>query len=225
MSEAPPSRPRWLRRLPWVLPILLILAVVANWSDISKIVRGERSLRSIIYGRDDRLSLNLAGWRMPSDTGAADARVTVEVFLIAGDPCHLDSACLGHSLGTLDPKRLRVKFVDSVPGSTGSERSQKLKLGCDQGVAINGKTKFTLPDPAKPGKQKTVLTSHNGGGLDTPALYALLDRALKDAYKGKGLGMTQEDFAARLQEASKQFAAQAEAEAKARAEAEKAKQR
>lgn len=223
MSEATRSRARWLRRLPWALPILLVLAVATNWSDISKIVRGERSLRSIIYGRDDRLSLSVAGWPMPSDTGAADAKVTVEVFLIAGDPCHIDSACLGHSLGPLDPQRLRVKFVDNVPGSAGSERSQKLKLGCDQGLAINGKTKFTLPDPAKPGKQKTVLTSHNGGGLDTANLYQLLDRALKDAYQGKGLGMTQEEFAARLQEASKQFAAQAEAEAKARAEAEKGK--
>ncbi|MBU0608773.1 MAG: hypothetical protein KKI08_12875 [Armatimonadetes bacterium] len=223
MTEAKQPRPRWLRRLPWVLPILLVLAVAANWSDISKIVRGERSFRSIIYGRNEDLSSSISGWTMPSDTGAADAKVTIEIFLIAGDSCHIDSACLGHSLGTLDPKRMRIKFVNSVPGSAGSERSQQLKLGCDQGLAINGKTKFTLPDPAKPGKQKTVLTSHNGGGLDTPALYALLDRALKDAYKGKGLGMTQEEFAARLQEASEQFVAQAEADAKARAEAEKAK--
>jgi hypothetical protein len=225
MSDQKRPRPRWMRRLLLALPILLVLAVAANWSDLAKIARGQRSLRSIIYGRDTTVGPSLTGWKMPRDTGAQDARVTIEIFVIAGDPCHIDTAYLGQSLGTLDPQRLRVKFVDSVPGSTGAQRHEKLKLGCDQGLAIDGKTKFSVPDPAHPGKQKTVLTSHNGGGADTANLYVVLDRQLKAAYKGKGLGMTAAEFSTRLQEAGKQFAAQAEAEAEARLEAEKARKR
>ncbi len=216
MAEAP--RPRLTRRLLWVLPLLLLAAAAANWPSLTKVVRGERSLRSILYGREENPRTPLNGWRMPADTGAAGARVTVELFLIPGDPCHIDTAVLGQSLGTLDPARVRVRFVDNSPGKPGAARSEQLRLGCDQGLAINGKTKFRVPDPTSPGQEKTVFTSHNGAGMDVAVLYVVLDRTLKAAYGGRGLGMTYQEFSTRQQQAAQVLMAAAEAEAKARAE-------
>jgi len=225
MATAQPSRPARHRRLLLILPVLLIVAVVANWSDVLKVASGERSLRSIVYGRPDKEGFEISGWEMPKDTGSPDAKVVVEIFCIPGDPCHIATAFLGRALGSLDRERIRVKFCASRPGQPGPHRQDDLKLGCDQGLAINGKTKFSVPDPAKPGRQKVVFTSHKGGGMEPAILYVALDRELKAVYKGKGLGMTEAQFAAQLDAANKRFALLEEAKAKARQEEEQAKKR
>lgn len=223
MTEAQPSRAKRSTRLLLALPLLVVLAVAVNWSSLVMVAQGKRSLRSVLYGRMEGHPSGDTGWKMPKDTGSAEARVLIEVFCIAGDPCHIGTAYLGRGLGVLDPKRIRVKFSSSMPGAPGSERQQKLKLGCDQGLAINGKTQFKVPDPANPAKPKVVMMSHSGGGMDGANLFVVLDQALKQAYKGKGLGMTAAEFQARLDEIQKQHRAADDAAAKARQEAEKSK--
>jgi hypothetical protein len=62
---------------------------------------------------------------------------------------------------------------------------------------------FQIPAPEK-GKdaKRTVFLAHNhfsGGASPQDVLHPVLDQELKKAYKGKGLGMTPEEFATRLQ--------------------------
>ena len=79
------------------------------------------------------------------------------------------------------------------------QRREKVKLGCDQGVAIDGKTEFKIPDPANPGKTKTIFTAHKHSGAAV-SLYPILDQELKTAYHGKGLAMPQAQFDQKLQD-------------------------
>jgi len=223
MSEPKPSSSGRQKRLLLALPVLLVVAAAANWSSIAKIASGEKSLRSVIYGFTEGHNTDVAGWKLPSNMGDGKARVTVEVFVMPGDPCHFDTVALGQALGTLDPQRIRVKFSGAMPGSADATRRDKLKLGCDQGLAINGKTEFAVPDPARPGKKKTLFLTPKGQGLSLDNLYVVLGRELATAYQGKGLAMTGEGFALQVQNEMTQRREAAIAEAKARQEAEQAK--
>jgi hypothetical protein len=184
------------------LPVLLVLAVVVNLGSIKKIASGEKSLKGVIYGFGGGKGDGLMGWKLPPDTGAKDAKLTIEVFLHAGDPCHMPSAYLGMALGTVDPKRIRVTFVNAQAGAQAVARREQVKLGCEQGLAVNGKTEFQIPDPARgKGKKRTVFLAHqhDAGPMDPASgIGAVLDQELKAVYKGKGLGMTQDEFSAKL---------------------------
>lgn len=221
MAEGKRGTPRRQLRLLLALPVLLAVAVAANWTNVNKLVHGKTTLRNVLLGFAEGSGVNLVGWTKPADTGDPKAKVTIEVFMLVGDACHIDSAYMGQALGTVDPKRVRVKFVDTHPGTAGAERRDKIKLGCEQGLAINGKTEFKLPDPEHPGKQKTVFLTHDGAG--NASLYVLLNRELKAAYKGKGLTQTKAEFDAHMQAEMKRSATLMEAEAKVRQEEEKKK--
>jgi hypothetical protein len=185
--------------LVWLLPALLVVAVVVNGEELSRIVRGEKSWKSVIYGRVEDPNAVPPGWKMPANSGPQTAKVKVEVFLHAGDPCHLDSALVGVALGALEPQRLRVEFLGSA-SAEGAKRFEKMKLGCEQGLAINGKTKFKLVDTADPSKKvRTIYTTHEGLGAVPNALYRLLDGELKTQYKGQGLKLSASEFDAFLQ--------------------------
>lgn len=191
------------RLLLMALPALLVVAVVVNLGSIKQVASGERSLRSIIYGISMGKGEGLMGWQVPRNTGSEQAKVTIEVFLAGGESCHVQTALLGSALGKIDPERIRVKFVDAKSGQAAIKRREEVRLGCDQGLAVNGKTEFEIPAPEK-GKdaKRTVFLAHNhfsGGANPQEVLHPVLDQELRKAYKGKGLGMTPEEFATRLQ--------------------------
>lgn len=222
----PVARRSSSKKLLLALPVLLVVAVLVNLGSLTEIVKGKRNLKSILYGTSpDSDTAMLAGWKTPPDSGAKDAKVVVEVFLIGGESCHVDTAFMGQALGAIDPQRIRVKFVDAANSKAAAERREKVKLGCDQGVAVNGKTEFKIPDPANPGKKKTVFTAHQHGGAGGPgvSLYVILNQELKTVYHGKSLAMTQEQFDQKIKDEATRLRDAALAEAKAKKELEKGK--
>ncbi|NSW56662.1 MAG: hypothetical protein HPY44_11645 [Armatimonadetes bacterium] len=232
-------------RLLLLIPLLLVVAVAVNWPDISAIARGEKTLKGVIMGRTTNASAAMEGWKLPEDMGAEDAKVTVEIFLHQGDACHVDFLYLGQSLGTVEPERLRVDFVDTG-SEAGRKRFSELSVGCEQGMAINGKTKFKLP-PRKPkpgaatdagqaatqtnmrgsapteqepGKERTLYLTLDGG-WDMADLHHMLNGELEAAYDGKGLKMTPEEFETHVTAKREEFRTKLEEEMKARKEAAK----
>lgn len=207
------------KKLLLLLPLLLVVALLVNLGSIMEVARGERSLRSIVYGlTKPSEDAALQGWKVPPDSGNPKARVTIEVFLRGGDPCHTDTLFLGQALATVDPQRLRVKYVDSNLGQVATDRREKLKLGCDQGVAVGGKTEFKIPDPTAPGGKRTVFTAHqkNRQEMATGSLQPILDQELRAVYKGKGLSLTREQFDAKIAAEAKRLREVALMEAKAK---------
>jgi hypothetical protein len=189
------ARKQRRRLLLLLVPVLLAVAVLANWTDIQKIMKGEKSARSILYGVSGKAKGGTGGWKLPPNSGAPNARVKIEVFVTEGDSCQSGTAFLGRALGTVDPKRVKVEFVNGLTGAKAAARREAVKLGCEQGLAINGKTEFKIPSAQPGGKPETVfLTQHATGGMSLPKLYAMVNQEVKAAYHGKGLAMTAAEF-------------------------------
>ena len=183
------------RRLLWALPILLFLAVVVNLDSIGKIARGEKSPKSIVMGMTAAHEGGFGGWKVPPNSGAKTAKVTVEVFVNESDSCHTQTFLLGQALSTVDPKRIRVVWVNTRSGPKAIARREQVKLGCEQGIAVDGQTKFKVPGPTSPTKQtKTVYLTQHNQGMSQTILRDILDQALKAKYKGKGMAMSGPEF-------------------------------
>lgn len=220
MTENASPKKSKLKLLLMVLPILLLVAIIANWQDIRAVALGERTLKGIIYGMTRSPEYEIEDWEVPGPIGAEDAKVVIEVFLFGGDPCHVDSLFLGQALGTIDPERIRVVWQDTATAEA-RERFAEVRLGCEQGLAVNGKTKFTVPvtDPESTRKEKTIYMTYDGGWTKAD-LWVILDHELKQAYDGEGLPMSAEELTEELPAAIKRFTEQAIEEAKAKAKEE-----
>lgn len=218
--EQGPSGKSNLGRLLALAGVLLVVAVLVNLSTILQIARGERSFKSVIYGRADKSASEFGVVPVPQDMGSKEAKVTIEVFLRGGDSCHAPTVFLGQSLGEIDPERIRIDFQNTVEPEA-RKRWQEAKLGCDQGIAVNGKTKYTVPssDPKAGRKEKVVyLAGGHEQKWSMDELWYILDKELKLAYDGKGMKMEAAEFARRVEEAQKKIMENARAAAKARKE-------
>jgi len=206
MDAAPSRKPGSpLRKAAILLPVLIIVAVAVNWSSVVGVAKGEKTLKGVLYGMANEGSIEFIGWKLPDDAGAEDAKVLVEIFVTAGDPCHIDSAFLGYGLGKVDPKRIRIEFRDtSIPSVR--TRFNELKIGCEQGMAVNGKTKFkvTRDDPETGQKEETHYLTRDAGYNFTD-FYAILDGELQEVYDGEGIGMSFEEFDNRIKAGSKYY--------------------
>lgn len=192
-----PAQPRRsnLKRLLLLVVVLLIVAVAVNFGTIMQVARGERTLKGVIYGMAHGGEEELANFQVPPDMGAEDALVTVEVFLRGGDPCHVPTVLLGEALGGIDPERIRIAFRDTGT-QEGLDRFTEIRLGCDQGFAVNGETKFEVVGTDESGEERErtlYLTFDGGWGM--PDLHAIFDDALKEAYEGAGMKMGVDEFA------------------------------
>ena len=196
--------------------VLFIVAVAVNFGTIMEIARGERTLKGVVYGMTQVGDEELADFQVPPDMGAEDALVTIEVFLRGGDPCHVPTVLLGEALGGIDPERIRIDFQDtSTPKAL--QRFTEVKLGCDQGLAVNGETKFTVPGTDESGKEKErTLYLTGDGGWGMPDLHAILDTVLKESYEGVGMRMGAEEFAEALRAGRERALERHKEEAKAR---------
>lgn len=220
MSEPGPANKKTsTRRLLLAIPLLLVVAVAVNFKDVSALARGEKSLKGIIYGLGGDGEPALTGWKMPAPSGPEDAKVTIEVLLREGDGCHIDMLCMGQALATLDPARIRTIFVNTGTG-TGTKRFKDLKLGCEQGLAVNGKTKFRAEKAD--GKEKTYYLTLDGG-WERSDLIKLIDSELKKAHKGKGLTLTVAQAQEQIESESARARELMNAEAKSRQNAKKGK--
>ncbi len=242
---------RTLRTLLLAVPVLLAVAVAVNFATIAQVARGERSLKGVLLGFGANKFDDMAGFEIPPDTGAEDAKVTIELFLRSGDGCHFPTAVKGAALGeVLDGDRVRVVFRDTAT-EEGMKRFQEAKVGCEQGMAVNGKVKFELRDPGGKGKPRVVyLTADHAlggphaesdasteGAEEAPEpepqaaatdplaqIGQILDQELRDTYEGRGLEFTPAQFSVKMKLAMTIAEEQMQQQAKARAEAEKAAQ-
>ena len=240
-----------LRMLLLAIPVLLVIAIAVNFGTIAQVARGERTFKGVLLGFGANKFDDMAGFEIPPDSGAEDAKVTIEVFLREGDGCHYPTVIKGAALGeVLDGERVRVVFRNTAT-EEGMKRFQEAKVGCEQGMAVNGKVKFELKDPSGKGKPRVVyLTADHAlggptiesdaeteGAEEAPETEAqaattdpltqigqIIDQELRDTYDGRGLEFTPDQFRAKMQLAMTIVEQKMEQQAKAKAEAEKSAQ-
>jgi len=207
VTDEPRPKTSNARRLAGLALLLLIVAVGVNIKTALALMRHERTLKGVILGIQGDKEPEFANLILPRSIGSENAKVTVEVFVQGGRGCHADTVFTGEALGTIDPERIRVVFRDTrLPEAM--KRFAALKVGCEQGMAVNGKVKFDMPvshmpnsgapkaSPDTKGTKEHVvyLTGGHGEHWGMDVLHSILDRELKALYGGKGMKMDVAQF-------------------------------
>lgn len=174
IAEAPRQRKAILPKLLILVAVMLVVAVVVNWKDISAIAQGRKTFKSVLYGKV--YSPFEATFRFPEPMGPEDAKVKVQVIAQQGNSCHEPLVGLWMGVADLAPERLRVEFgmgglpsqqeAEDVPADAsppGEEMGGIPELGCDAGVLINGQNKFELGEGEE--KRTIYLLGPDPGGL------------------------------------------------------------
>ena len=218
LSPALPTRRSVLPRLLILGGVMLLVAVALNWRDIRAIAGGQKTVKSVLYGKN--LAQMRPAFAFPAPQGPESAKVKVRVVCQEGNGCHQPLVQLWTAVATLERKRLRVEFHH--PGEAPEPDAKAVSIGCEAGAAVNGQTKFVLgqgqskrtlyltgptPGPsastAGPPAQQGAPVGHGGhGGWTMDDVAAIVNGAIQKAYGTKG-ALTAQAIAAAMPQAAK----------------------
>ena len=214
VTDQPRAKRTNPKRLALLALILLPVAVLANYQTILAVASGQRTLKGVIYGFLPTQPSEFGMVQIPENIGNKEAKVTIEVFVRGGESCHAPTIFLGEALGKVDPEHIQVVFRNSAKPED-AKRAGDMKLGCEQGIAINGKAKYDLPGDGKGGERVVYLTGGHERHWKFEDLRYILDKELKAAYKGKGLALSAEELTQRVDGEQKRIMDEARERAKA----------
>ncbi|MGQ9730007.1 MAG: hypothetical protein ACUVX8_01920 [Candidatus Zipacnadales bacterium] len=138
-----PKRRSSLPKLLLVALLLLALAVVVNLKDIRAIAAGEKTFKSVLYGKVPAGQLMEQSFKFPEPSGPENAKVKIWVLAQEGNSCHEPLIPIWMAVGDLEPKRVRVEFYNTHAAPL-REDGTRVEVGCDAGVVINGENKFEV---------------------------------------------------------------------------------
>lgn len=213
-----PGRKSVLPRLLLLALLLLVVAVAVNFKDIRAIAAGEKTLKSVLYGK--KIYPMKPEYSFPEPMGPKDAKVKAIVVAQEGFDCHQPLVVMWMAIATLEPKRLRVEFTDMSKLS--QQTQEKMGVSCSAMVSINGNTKFEV---GKGKNKRTIYLTGPTPGPDTPMPKAplqptygphgphgwsmadvaeILNKYIEKAYKQKG-NLTSEAIKAQIPVVSPQL--------------------
>ena len=183
---------------------MLVIAAIVNWKDIREITSGARTFGEVIYGKPSRKAANQNAFKFPGPLGPMEAKIKVLVVCREGEACHLPLVELWKRVAELEPKRLRVEWVNTPGGPSAASSGAKPgtpkpahpapaparvpDLGCEAGFTINGKFEFDVGSGAK--KRRVIFTGPGVGpdshGWTASDLAAILNAAIKQQYHERG---------------------------------------
>ena len=82
---------------------------------------------------------------MPKPMGNVNAPVKIRVYLTSDNTCDTSTLSALQTVSKEFGDKVYVDFVDILKPEVKKE-ADKLKIGCKTGIAINGKTRFIIPD-------------------------------------------------------------------------------
>lgn len=182
------------------IPVLLAVAVIANWGNIVSIARGRKTLREIILGKPIQVpspSKEQIGEIKP--VGPKDAKVKVTAYIIFTNPCHWGTVEVLRRLASKYPGKVRAEFVNMGTEEGARKFAEASKTGFKSGhpthscmawVAVNGKFEW---DVEYKGKKRHITFSgavHPGDPM-AEMLESVIKREIERAY-GKGAGKGRE---------------------------------
>lgn len=165
--EVTPPRKSILPRLLVLALVMLLVAAAVNFKDLRAIAAGEKTVTSVLYGKN--LSPVGPAFAFPAPLGPEDAKVKALVVCQEGNSCHEPLVILWMAVAKLEPERLRVDFGGAshgapagapapkdapTPAKGAAEKAETPpEIGCESGVTLNGQLKFELGT----GKAKRVI--------------------------------------------------------------------
>lgn len=116
-------------------------------------------------------------FNLPKPTGPTTAPVHLEVFLDATNECHEDNVTALDGIPKLYGKLVRVEWLDTNNPKV-ADRAAKLRIGCDAGLAINGKTSVEVNRMG--GKALVDFKGKTNDGYHVRDVYAAINSILKN---------------------------------------------
>ncbi|MBC7286751.1 MAG: hypothetical protein H5T86_01660 [Armatimonadetes bacterium] len=113
--------------------------------------------------------------RLPVKEGPPTAVVKVEAFLSGGNPCHHASVDMLRRLAEEYPGQVRVEVYDRADPAA-KQRAERLKIGCEMGIVINGRGAFNIPGKGIVMFQGPVDASHDYNIADLRMVVEMLIR-------------------------------------------------
>jgi len=204
IAETRPRARSVLPKLLLLVVIMLAVAVVVNWGDISDIAGGRKTFKSVLYGKN--LARMGPVFQFPDPLGPEDAKVRAQVVAQEGNSCHEPLVALWMGIADLEPERLRVEFMRSAMQLAEAGEPQP-EFGCEAAALINGQNKFELgegedkrtlylvePGPQGSGGSLSEGSSHTpegSSGWTLADLATILNQAIRSEY-GEEANLTSE---------------------------------
>jgi len=118
-------------------------------------------------------------FKLPPPSGPAGAPVKVEIFVNNTNECHVANTALTE-LPKIYGSLVRLEW-HSIADPKVAERADKLQIGCEAGILINGKIEMEVPRLG--GKMFVSFRGPLGDKYKLPDVYAAINQALQA--KGK----------------------------------------
>lgn len=142
----------------WQLPAIIValLALLYGMNTISQ-MQQEKAKKLAKAAEEARQSAELkaaagtpkaekkpgvAAFLLPKPLGPAGAPIKLEVFVDNSNACHETSLQL-KDLPRIYGNKVRIEYLNMAEAKV-TERSDKLSLGCDAGIAFNGKVELMV---------------------------------------------------------------------------------
>lgn len=116
-----------------------------------------------------------AAFALPPATGPATAPVKLEVFINNSNTCHQGSVDPMKDLQKVYGKLIRTEWLSTSDPKT-SVRADKLKIGCEAGVAVNGNAEALVDRGG--GKVKVDFRGPAGDKYKLEDLYVVINNEL-----------------------------------------------
>jgi hypothetical protein len=121
-----------------------------------------------------------AAFALPKNSGPADAPVKLEVFINNSNTCHQTSITTFANVANVYGKLVRLEWL-ATNDPKASARADKLKIGCEAGLVIDGKIETQLEKNG--GKALVAFRGPAGEKYQMSDVYAVINADL--AAKGK----------------------------------------
>jgi len=98
--------------------------------------------------------------QLPIIKGPKGAPVEITAYLSGNNPCHMTSITMLEQLAEEYPDQVRIEIYDKDKPDVAKE-AERVKIGCEMGILINGRGAFNLPGRGIVMLQGPVDASHD----------------------------------------------------------------
>ncbi len=98
--------------------------------------------------------------KLPVFRGPEGAPVVIRAYLSGSNPCHITSISMLEQLAEEYPDQVRVEVYDKDDPKV-AEEADRVKIGCEMGILVNGRGAFNVPGRGVIMLQGPVDSSHD----------------------------------------------------------------
>jgi len=137
--------------------VAVLIALVPLWNFLSE---GAAAVFAPKHKHHDTHEEAKPQIELPVVEGPKDAPVKITAYLSGSNPCHMTSITMLQQLAAEYPDQVRIEVYDKDDPAVAKE-AERVKIGCEMGILINGRGAFNIPGRGIVMFQGPVDSSHD----------------------------------------------------------------